>query len=70
MDQLIDLVNHSAVGLFHFFRLLAPGPLRRFDAQTDGIQRLQHAVMQIPPDTGAIFEQLTQAAFGGLVRDR
>jgi hypothetical protein len=70
MDQLIDLVDHPVVGLVRFRRLIAPGPPVRFNAQANGIQGLQHAVMQVSTDTGAIFQEPTQTAFSRFERGR
>jgi hypothetical protein len=70
MYQLIDLADHPAVGLFRFRRLIVPRPLSRLNVQADGIQRLEHTVMQVSTDTGAIFQELTQPAFRRLERGR
>jgi hypothetical protein len=63
MNQLIDLVDHPVVSLFPFHCLIAPGPPNRFNVQSNGIQRLQHGVMQISADTAPIFQEFTQPAF-------
>jgi hypothetical protein len=70
MNQLIDLVDHPAVGLFRVRRLIAPGPLSRFNVQPDGIQGLQHAVMQISTDPAPIFQELAQPVFSRFERGR
>jgi hypothetical protein len=70
MNQLIDLVDHPVVGFFPFHRLIVPGSPNRFYVQTDGIQRLQHGVMQVSADTTPIFQEFTQAAFRRFERGR
>jgi hypothetical protein len=68
MNQLIDLLDHPVVGFVRFPPVIVSGPPSRFNVPTHGIQRLQHAVMQVSTDTGAIFQELTQTAFRGFER--
>jgi hypothetical protein len=70
MNQLIDLLDRLVVGFLGVRRLIAPPSMSGSNVQPDGIQRLQHGVMEISSDTGAIFQERAQAAFSRFERGR
>jgi hypothetical protein len=53
-----------------FHRLIVPAPPSRFYVQPDGIQRLQHGIMQISADTAPVFQEFAQPAFRRFERGR
>jgi hypothetical protein len=69
MDQLIDLDAYFMIKTFCFLTVIMPKSLGGFNGESDGIQRLQDAVMQVSADPRAIFQQLMQPPFSRLERD-